>query len=381
MNRKRLAAFVLLALLILGGVAGCVWYFRPASEQLSLPGVVEIQEVRLGSKIGGRVAEVKVREGDLVEAGQLLVRFDMPEMEAQRKQLAAQVLAAEAQLEKAKNGPRIQEKDAARASWEAAQARYEMMQAGFRAEEKRQAEAELENAEADLKLFREEYDRADRLFRQGSMAKADFDIARAARERGVARVANARAKFELMKAGYRAEETKAALAEAKRAEANYKLLEAGTRSEEIDEAAAKVEEVKARLREVEAHLEEGQVRAPERAVIEVLAVRKGDLVPPQQPVVRILRADDLWVRAYVPETLLGKVRLNQPVEVTVDSYPGRVFHGTVIQVASESEFTPRNVQSVDERRHQVFGIKVQVPDPQGVFKSGMAAEVKLKLHE
>ena len=177
------------------------------------------------------------------------------------------------------------------------------------------------------------------------------------------------------------EEIKAALAEARRAEANYKLLEAGTRSEEIDEAAAKVEEVKARLREVEAHLEEGQVRAPERAVIEVLAVRKGDLVPPQQPVVRVLRADDLWVRAYVPETLLGKVRLNQPVEVTVDSYPGRVFHGTVIQVASESEFTPRNVQSVDERRHQVFGIKVQVPDPQGVFKSGMAAEVKLKLHE
>lgn len=381
MNRKRIAAFVLLALLILGGVAGCVWYFRPVGEQLTLPGVVEIQEVRLGSKIGGRVAEVKVREGDLVEAGQLLVRFDMPEMEAQRKQLAAQVLAAEAQLEKAKNGPRIQEKDAAKAAWDAAQARHEMMQAGFRAEEKRQADAELESAEADLKLFREEYERADRLFRQGSMAKADFDIARAARERGVARVANARAKVELMKAGYRTEEIKAALAEAKRAEANYKLLEAGTRSEEIDEAAAKVEEVKARLREVEAHLEEGLVRAPERAVIEVLAVRKGDLVPPQQPVVRILRADDLWVRAYVPETLLGKVRLNQPVEVTVDSYPGRVFHGTVIQVASESEFTPRNVQSVDERRHQVFGIKVQVPDPQGVFKSGMAAEVKLQLHE
>jgi multidrug efflux pump subunit AcrA (membrane-fusion protein) len=94
----------------------------------------------------------------------------------------------------------------------------------------------------------------------------------------------------------------------------------------------------------------------------------------------VLRADDLWVKVYVPETELGKVRLHQEVEVTIDSYPGRTFAGTVVQVASASEFTPRNVQSADERRHQVFGIKVRVPDPQGVFKSGMAAEVILPLH-
>lgn len=380
MNRKRVVAFVLLLLAISGGV-GCFWYFRPSSAALTIPGVVEIQEVRLGSKLGGRVAEVKVREGDLVEAGQLLVRFDMPEMEAQRKQLAAQVQAAEATLEKARNGPREEDKEAARAALEAAQARHKMMAAGYRDEEKRQARAELESTEADLKLAREEYDRADRLHRQGSMSKADFDIARASRERGQARAANAKAKLELMLAGYRPEEVEVAHADVKRAKANHDLLLAGTRSEEIAEAAAKVEEVKARLREIEANLEEGLLRAPERAIVEVLAVRKGDLVPPNQPVVRVLRADDLWVRAYVPETLLGKVRLNQQAEVTVDAYPGRIFHGTVIQVASESEFTPRNVQSVDERRHQVFGIKVQVPDPQGVFKSGMAAEVKLGLQE
>lgn len=380
MNRKRAVAFVLI-FAVLSGAAGCFWYFQQSSESLLIPGVVEIQEVRLGSKIGGRVAEVLCREGELVEAGKLLVRFDMPEMEAQRKQLAAQVQAAEATLEKAKNGPRTEEKEAAKAAMEAAQAKHKMMAAGYRDEEKRQARAELENAEADLKLARDEFDRADRLYRQGSMSKADFDTARANRERWQARVANAKAKQELMLAGYRPEEVEVAHAEFKRAKAGYDLLLAGTRSEEIAEAAAKVEEVKARLREIEANLEEGQLRAPERALIEVLAVRKGDLVPPNQPVLRVLRADDLWVRAYVPETLLGKVRLNQPVEVTIDAYPGRVFHGTVIQVASESEFTPRNVQSVDERRHQVFGIKVQVPDPQGVFKSGMAAEVKLGLHE
>src|SRR5262249_61381527 len=92
-----------------------------------------------------------------------------------------------------------------------------------------------------------------------------------------------------------------------------------------------------------------------------------------QIVVRVLRADDLWVKVYVPETDLGRVRLGQKVEVSVDGYPGRHFAGTVEQVAAESEFTPRNVQSADERRHQVFGVKVRVANPDGMFKSGMAA--------
>src|SRR5262249_8595204 len=124
---------------------------------------------------------------------------------------------------------------------------------------------------------------------------------------------------------------------------------------------------------------------PELAVVEVLAVRKGDLVPPNQPILRILHSEDLWVKVYVPETELGKVRLGQKVEVTIDSYPGKQFPGQVIQIASESEFTPRNVQSVDDRRHQVFAVKVAVPQPadpkERIFKAGMAAEVCLPLEE
>jgi multidrug resistance efflux pump len=107
----------------------------------------------------------------------------------------------------------------------------------------------------------------------------------------------------------------------------------------------------------------------------VLGVRKGDVVAPNQAIVRVLRADDLWVKAYVPETELGRVRLGQAVDVGVDGYPGRRFAGTVEQIASESEFMPRNVQSADERRSQVFGVKVRVANPDGMFKSGMAAEI------
>src|SRR5204863_252041 len=106
---------------------------------------------------------------------------------------------------------------------------------------------------------------------------------------------------------------------------------------------------------------------------------KGDLVQPNQPIVRVLRADDLWVRAYVPETQLGRVRLGQRAEVTIDSFPGRHFAGEVVKIDAESEFTPRNVQSPDERRYQVFGVKVRVAEPDGIFKSGMAAEVTFDL--
>src|SRR5262249_33141133 len=116
------------------------------------------------------------------------------------------------------------------------------------------------------------------------------------------------------------------------------------------------------------------VIAPEKCVLETVSVRAGSLVPPGQPVIVAHRADDLWVKVFIPATELGKLRLGQQAEVTVDSHPGRRFPGDVIQIATISEFTPRNVQSLDERRHQVFAVKIRVPDPEGVFKSGMAAE-------
>jgi multidrug resistance efflux pump len=294
---------------------------------MRLPGVVEIQEVRLGSKVGGRVAEIAILEGDLALPGQLLVRFEAPELEAQRAQQEARVAMMEAEWRKAEAGPRVQEIE--------------------------QARADVATAQADLKLAREDFDRADRLYRAGSMARADYDAARAGRERSQGRCDNAR--FRLA------------------------LLEAGTRQEEKDAAYAQLNEARGKLQEIEANLAERYVRAPERCLVEVLSVRKGDLVPPNTPVVRVLRAEDLWVRVYVPETELGKVRLGQAATVTIDSYPGREFAGTVFFVPSESEFTPRNVQSVEERRHQVFGVKVRVADTQGIFKSGLATEVVFHL--
>ena len=108
-------------------------------------------------------------------------------------------------------------------------------------------------------------------------------------------------------------------------------------------------------------------------------VRPGDIAAPNQAVALVLRADDLWVKAYISEVNLGQIHLGQKVEVTSDTFPGQRFEGVITYIASASEFTPRNVQTIDERRHQVFGFKVRVTDPHGVFKSGMAADVWLPL--
>jgi HlyD family secretion protein len=131
------------------------------------------------------------------------------------------------------------------------------------------------------------------------------------------------------------------------------------------------------LREIDANLAEALVLAPSKIYVEVLSVRKGDLVPANTPVVRALLAEERWVKIFAPQNDLGAIRVGDSAEVTCDTFPGKSFKGTVIQIATASEFTPRNIQSVDERRHQVFAVKVRVDDGGEVFKSGMAAEVRL----
>jgi multidrug resistance efflux pump len=368
-------------LVAVGAALGCWWPFGGEPQTLQLPGVVENQQVRLSSKVGGRVARVAVAEGEFVEAGRPLVYIDLPELQAQREQAEARLQAAYADLDRLRNGARVEEKSAAKAAVDAAEARWEKLKAGPRKEEIDAARSDLESAEAELKRTEPELQRLSQLARGRAAAQADYDAALAAQGRYRGLADSARARLALLLAGTRPEEIAEAKAELDRARANHELLLAGTRAEEIAAAEARVAELRGRLREIDVNLEEAVVRAPEKAVVEVVAVRKGDVVPAGQAVVRVLRAEDLWVKVFVPETELGKVRLNQAVTVTIDAYPGKQFAGTVQQIASVSEFTPRNVQSASERRHQVFAVKVRVADPRGAFHSGMAAEVVLPLHD
>lgn len=379
--KKALIGGVLVLVVAAAALGWYLWRWHNGNGALRLPGVVEIQEVRLGSKIGGRVADVKIAEGDIVEGGRALVEMEAPELQAQIEQQQARVAAAEADALKAHNGARQQEIDAAWAATLAASQRWQKAENGFRPEEIRQARDEVKAAEADLKLAREEFKREEQLLPTGGGKRADYDVARANLNRAEARHQAMQDKLDLHLAGTREEEKQETAAEFGRAWSNFDVLAAGNRYEDIAAADARAAEARGKLHELEANLAESVVKSPGKVVIEVLAVRKGDIVAPNQPILRVLGAADMWVKVYVPETELGKVRLGQDVDVAVDAYPDKRFGGKVVQIASVSEFTPRNVQSADERKHQVFGVKVRVTDPQGVFKSGMAAEVTLPLHE
>lgn len=368
-----------LSLLLLGAAALAVWWTTRGNGALVLPGIVEVQEVRLGSKVGGRVARLLVEEGDQVKPGDVLLVFEAPELENQRTQVQARLAQAQADLDRLVSGTRAEE-DAAKAVEAAANARYMKLKEGWRTEEKDVARSDLKIAESEFEQAETDYQRVSRLYAQRAISRAEYDTARTAYDRTRGQLRSARARYHMIvEIGSRKEDIEEARAEWEKARAKKEEL-FYTRPEEIKLAQAKVAEARAKLEEVEINLREAVVKVPPElgnATVEVIAVRPGDLVPANQPVARLLRAKDLWVKVFVPETQYGLVTLHKEVQVRIDTFPDTPFRGVVVQRANISEFTPRNVQSVDERRYQVFGVKIRVDDPRGHFNAGMAAEVTI----
>jgi HlyD family secretion protein len=278
---------------VLLGVLATLSFHWPSDKQEQVPtlrGVVEMPEVRLSSRVGGRVVRVIVAEGDRVESGQTLAVFDVPELQAQRAQQQARLRAAEADLERAKSGPQREEIRAAAAVVDSARARWQRLKAGTRPEEIEQARSDWETAQIDGRLAEADLGRAEGLYLKGALSRADLESARAAQDRTWARVRAASARLKLVQAGCRPEEIAEALAELNQAQARHDLLTHGTRPEEIAKLGALVAECQARLTELDAQLREAVVTAPEAGVVEALLVRPGEVVAANQPVIRVRRS-------------------------------------------------------------------------------------------
>lgn len=164
---------------------------------------------------------------------------------------------------------------------------------------------------------------------------------------------------------------------ARTARESFLELDRGNRPEDIAAARATLEAEEKQLAYFERQRAESLVRAPAAGVIESIDLRPGDLVGANQPVARMLEPSQLWVRVYVPEPQLGRVRIGQKAALSVDTYPKREFPGRVVEIRTQSEYTPRNVQTLDQRMDQVFGVKVAI-DPTPELKPGMAATVRLR---
>jgi membrane fusion protein YbhG len=156
-----------------------------------------------------------------------------------------------------------------------------------------------------------------------------------------------------------------------------KELERGTRPEDIAGARAELRRQEERLAYLRRQLDETRIVAPSDGVIQSIDLRPGDLVEAGRPVAKLLEPSELWVRVYVPEPQLGNVRQGQTADVTVDTWPDRKFPGRVVEISDRAEYTPRNVQTAEQRSDQVFGVKVAI-DPTPDLKPGMAAMVTLR---
>lgn len=341
-------------------------------------GTVEARDIHVGSKVGGRIAKVLAREGDRVDAGQVLITFEDKDLEAQLDQARARLEQAKANYEKMAHGYQPEEVAEARSAALSARASYDEMRNGFRHEEVEQAKADLDRANAEEQNAEINYKRAQDLWSQGVVSKQFFDDAEMRVRTAKAALESAQQHSRELSSGQRRETVEAAEAKYKQADAVYRRIARGFRPEDVAAAKADLDHAEGELKAAEDRYRERQVISPAPAYVEVLDVRPGDLIAPNTPIATLLERDQTYVRIYVPETRIGKVALGQRADIKLDAFPGQTFAGTVEQINQKAEFLPRNVQTKEERVHQVLGVKLRINDPDGRVRAGMAADVRLK---
>lgn len=344
-------------------------------EPLKVSGFIEAHEIRLGSRVGGRVAQVHVQEGDEVTAGQVLVELEPFDLQAREAEARANLAAYQSEYAKLTAGYRSQEISQAKSRVAQLTAEHDRMVQGPRQAEIDAGRAQVEVAEARLTLAERVHQRTQELLRTNSISAQELD--RAVEELEAARglLLARRKELQLLEEGTRKEDIAAAAAKLEEAKAALAMLVAGYREEEIAQAKAKVDAAAAALTVIEAQIRELKIVAPMNGVVESLELQPGDLTAPGGPVMSMMESEELWVRAYLPERL--HLELGQTVPITVDAFSDE-FSGEVTFISRQAEFTPSNVQTPEERSKQVFRIKVTIRDGRDRLRPGMSADVWLK---
>ncbi len=331
---------MLLILLIIGGIV----VFRPdwlpeqvrayiheeeENAQISVTGNVEVREVDVGFTLSGRLEEVFAEEGQQVQEGEQLATVEQTKIKDTIIQRRAALDEARAALENLQSGSRQQEIDA--------------------------AEAKLTAVNAELEKAKEDYERVKALYEDEFASESELDAARTAYE--------------------------ATQAQQKQAQEQLDLVQAGPTEETLEAAQARVTQAQAALDLAEEQLDDATISAPIAGVILKKNMEAGEIVSPGVPVYTIGDLAHPWVTVYVKEDKLGLVKLGQTAEISVDSYPNKTYPGEVTHIASEAEFTPKNVQTKEERVKLVFEVEVSVENPNRDLKPGMPADVEILLNE
>jgi HlyD family secretion protein len=320
--------------LILGGAAAAGLYYyshwkaqRPADNVLQLSGNIEAHESIVSFKVQGRIVELPIEEGQWVNAGDILARLDSEDYRQQVQIDEANVRSRDAELG--------------------------LALAGNRSQDIKAAQQNVLDAQADLELKKSDLRRYEALYQKDEVSAQTRDDAATAVER-------AEATYERVKQVYDAQ------------------LE-GTRKEQIRINQAEVNQAHQSLEMSRVRLSYTLLRAPVSGVMLVRQAEIGEVAAPGTPVVTIADLDHLWLRAYVSETDLGRIRWGQDATVHTDTFPGKIYHGRVSFISSEAEFTPKSVETYKERVTLVYRVKIDLDNPSHELKPGMPADVTIEV--
>ncbi|HEX6019940.1 MAG TPA: efflux RND transporter periplasmic adaptor subunit [Burkholderiaceae bacterium] len=320
-----------LIVVVLAAVAVAAWLLAPrllhdGPTGLIASGTVEATEAQLGFQGAGRIESLAAREGEAIKAGAELARLDRSEMLARREHALAQVAATQATLHE--------------------------LQSGFRGEEVAQGSAVLAAAAERLADTKRDVERAQRLVEGGAVGAESLDKARLA--------------FDV------------ASSQHEQARQQLRILQTGTRREKIDVQRAQVAQAEAAVKPIDAALAQMLIHAPFGGIVTVRHREPGETVAPGAPVFTLMNPDDRWVRIYVPENRIGRLRLGGKAAISTDSFPDRTYAGQVVFIASAAEFTPKTVQTAEERVKLVYAVRVRVAGDAALeLKPGMPADVRL----
>jgi HlyD family secretion protein len=323
MKHDRIAIRTMAALgLAAALLAGCG---KKESTDVEASGIIETTDITVSARAVGNVVKMNVREGDRVRAGDTLAMVDASDLEIQKRQLLAGVDVAKFQYDLVRNGARSE--DVAQAE-----------------EATRQAKIALDNADDDERRY-------GALLKEGGIAEKDY--------------LNIKTKRDIAERQYKS----AQLALAK--------LRNGSRSEDVSTAQAREDQASAQLAAIDKKIEDCVVLAPADGIVTRRAVESGEFVNVGSSMLTITKTDVVKLKIYVPEDQLGRVKVGQAADLKIDTFKDKVYRGRVTYISPTAEFTPKNVQTKDDRVKLVYEVQIEVPNQNGELKSGITAEAKL----
>jgi HlyD family secretion protein len=317
--------FLPVIILLLLGFIYAAYHFYLASKPFEWSGTVEARTILVGSRAGGRVKEVAAKEGDQLKAGETLIVLEAGDWQGK-------LLEAQGQLDQAK-------------------ANLEKLERGTRREQVDQALARLDAQQVIASKAQLDADRMHQLLSSGAATQADVDAADAT-------LKGAQAMRDALRN-------------------QFAELKNGTRIEDIKIARAQVNAAQGCLDQIQAMIDELTIKAPKDVRVEALDLRPGDILAPNASAATLLEDNQLYVRIYVPETVIGRIAVGQKVPITVDSFPDQSFEGVVEYINHVGEYSPRNLQTSDERADQVFATRIGIKTGADKLRAGMAAFIQV----